>query len=140
MAMDPLTGGPSAADMLAAMNDLSATVKAHTQSIRNLSSDQSTMARVLRWLRGLVVFDVGATVVGFVLAIITVAIINGILGNLHSSVSEQCSTLELLIGTYRGAPGPGSPIDAATYREDYLRMQRSADHLSCGIRHVVPGT
>lgn len=66
--------------------------------------------------------------------------IAAIVAQLDRSVHAQCGTLELLIKSYRGQPPPGSPINPRDYNDAYIRIQRQADDVPCGIKHVVPGT
>lgn len=66
--------------------------------------------------------------------------IAAIVAQLDRSVHAQCGTLELLIKSYRGQPPPGSPIDPREYNDAYIKIQRQADDVPCGIKHVVPGT
>lgn len=136
---------------------LATRVEALRKVISELSPEvvalQKSQKSVWGWLKGgagFIAFDVAITLVGlfFGLHLRTLSADNQALlvqvqqqqARLGTSIHETCNLYGLFESFYSDAARNRFPQGPVAYDQGYVQLQRSSDHLQCGLKHVVPGT
>jgi hypothetical protein len=141
----------------AADDSLSVRIEGLRQTLAQLAPEvtklQSDQKSVWGWLKGgagFIVFDIIVTVLGIILGfnVYSVSHQNDQLiaqlqqqqTRLGTSIHETCNLYGTFIGFYSPAARERFAGGPAQYDQLYVTLQKSADNLQCGVKHVIPGT
>lgn len=147
----------AAAAISAADDALASRIEGLRQTIAQLAPEvtklQGEQKSTWAWLKGgagFIVFDIIVTVLGFVLGINVYNIshqkdalivqLQQQQSRLGVSIHETCNLYGTFISFYSSAARDRFVGGPAQYDLLYVTLQKSADNLQCGIKHVVPGT
>lgn len=132
------------------MESLRQTLAQLTPEVTKLQNEQKSTWAWLKSGAGFIAFDIIITVLGIIYGynLHTVEHQNDALlsqlqtqqARLATSIHETCNLYGTFINFYSPAARDRFTGGAAQYNELYIVLQRSADNLQCGIKHVVPGT
>jgi hypothetical protein len=157
---DPGIGAPpSASDerLAASAEHLASQVTDLSAAMATLRRDQEQDQKMLNGfdslvtkLKMLVRFDIGLSAVLFAVGIVLGVFFihdHGVAKQLETQTQQltrlthnNCTLYGLIIPSYREAARQASPLGPAAYDDVYKQIQHSADELSCGIAHKVPGS
>jgi hypothetical protein len=132
------------------MEQLRKTIAELTPEVTKLQQEQKSTWAWLKGGAGFVVFDILVTVAGLILGINVYSVshqndalisqLQAQQARLATSIHETCNLYGTFINFYSPAARDrfaGGPVQ---YDQLYLVLQKSADNLNCGVKHVVPGT
>lgn len=121
-----------------------------TPEVTALQTDQKSAWNWIRSGAGFVAFDVIITVLGIIYGFYLHHVetdnhqllnqVQAQQARLNTSIHETCNLYGTFIGFYSDAAKSRFAGGPSQYNQLYITLQDSADHLQCGIKHVVPGT
>jgi hypothetical protein len=143
--------------MQVADDSLAVRVEALRKVISELSPEvtklQTEQKTVWSWLKsgaGFIAFDVLITIVGLFYGIYLHRIESNNQAlldqtkqqqeRLNTSIHETCNLYGMFESFYSDAAKGRFVGGPQQYDNLYIQLQTSADHLQCGLKHVVPGT
>jgi hypothetical protein len=144
----PIVGPESA--IANRMEALRKTLAELTPEVTKLQQEQKSTWAWLKGGAGFVVFDILVTVAGLILGVNVYSVSHqndALITQLQQqqtrlavSIHETCNLYGTFIGFYSPAAKDRFAGGPAQYDQLYLVLQKSADNLQCGVKHVVPGT